>query len=138
MEHQIPSQADRPAIHLTVAECDALSELALSAERRHPVSAAMLMAELDRAELYAPGDLPEQTVSMNARIEFVDEGTGTRRTVQLVYPRDADIAAGRVSILTPVGAGLIGMTAGGSIRWPDRDGHDRVLRIVSVTPADAA
>ena len=71
-------------------------------------------------------------MAMNSRIDFIDEGTGARRTVQLVYPRDA--AAGRVSILTPIGAGLIGMTAGSSIRWPDRYGHDRLLRIVSVTP----
>ena len=39
--------------------------------------------------------------------------------------------------LTPVGAGLIGMTAGSSICWPDRDGHDRMLRIVSVTSPGA-
>jgi len=125
---------DRPAIHLVAAECDLLSALALSAEHRHPRSSAMLLAELDRAELCEPGELPEQTVVMNARIDFIDDGNGARRTVQLVYPRDADIAAGRISILTPIGAGLIGMTAGSSIRWPDREGHDRLLRIVSVTP----
>jgi len=131
-QHTVPT--DRPAIHLVAAECNALSELALSAEHRHPQSSAMLLTELDRAQLCEPGDLPEQTVAMNSRIDFIDEGTGARRTVQLVYPRDADIAAGRVSILTPIGAGLIGMTAGSSIRWPDRDGRDRMLRIVSVTP----
>lgn len=125
---------DRPAIHLIAAECDTLSELALSAEHRHPHSSAMLLAELDRAQLCGPGELPEQTVTMNSCIDFIDEGTGARRTVQLVYPRDADIAAGRISILTPIGAGLIGMMAGSSIRWPDRDGRDRMLRIVSVTP----
>lgn len=132
-QHTIPADT-RPAIHLTAGECDALSELAMSAEHRHPHSSAMLLAELCRAELCEPGELPEQTVAMNSRIDFIDEGTGARRTVQLVYPRDADIAAGRVSILTPIGAGLIGMTAGCSIRWPDRDGRDRLLRIVSVTP----
>lgn len=132
-QHTLPADI-RPAIHLIAGESDALSALALSAEHRHPHSSAMLLAELDRAELCEPGELPEHTVAMNSRIEFIDEGSGARRTVQLVYPRDADIAAGRVSILTPIGAGLIGMTAGSSIRWPDRDGHDRVLRIVSVTP----
>lgn len=134
MEQHTPSTDNRPAIHLVAAECDALSELALSAEHKHPLSSAMLLAELDRAELCEPGKLPEQTVAMNSRIDFIDEGSGARRTIQLVYPRDADIAAGRVSILTPIGAGLIGMRAGCSIRWPDRDGHDRMLRIVSVTP----
>lgn len=127
--------AGRPAIYLIAAECDALSGLALSAERRHPRASAMLLAELDRAQLCDPEDLPEQTVVMNSRIEFVDEGTGARRTVQLVYPGDADIGEGRVSILTPIGAALIGMRAGRSIRWPDRDGRDRMLRIVSVSPA---
>ena len=126
--------ADRPAIHLYAEECDALFDLALGAVRQHPQAAAMLMDELVRAELHEPGALPEQTVVMNASIDFVDEGTGTQRTVQLVYPNDADIAQGRVSIMTPIGAGLIGMSAGCSILWPDRDGHNRILRIVSVTP----
>lgn len=106
----------------------------MGAEHRHPHSSAILLAELNRAELCELGELPQQTVAMNSRIDFVDEGTGARRTVQLVYPRNADIAAGRVSILTPIGAGLIGMTAGSSIRWPDRDGHDRLLHIVRVMP----
>lgn len=133
MELHAHSSADNPVIHLLTAEHDMLSGLALGAEHRHPQASAMLLAELDRAELCERGDLPEQTVVMNSRIEFVDEGTGARRTVQLVYPGDADIAAGRISILTPIGAGLIGMKAGHSISWPDRDGHDRLLRIVSVT-----
>ena len=132
-QHTLPADI-RPTIHLIAGECDALSALALSAEHRHPHSSAMLLAELDRAELCEPGELPEQTVAMNSRIDFIDEGTGARHTVKLVHPRDTDIAAGRVSILTPIGAGLIGMTAGSSIRWPDRDGRDRLLRIVSVTP----
>lgn len=130
------SSCDRPAIHVLASECDALSNLALNAEHRHPQSSALLLAELDRAELCDPGELPDQTVVMNSWIDFVDEATGAQRTVQLVYPRDADIGAGRVSVLTPIGAGLIGMTAGCSIRWPDRDGHDRMLRIVSVSPPD--
>lgn len=126
--------AERPAIHLDAAECDALFDLALHAEHKHPQAATMLMDELVRAQLHEPGQLPEQTVVMNARIAFVDEGTGTERTIQLVYPSDADIAEGRVSILTPIGAGLIGMGVGSSILWPDRDGRNRVLRIVRVAP----
>lgn len=134
MEQQNSSSATRPTIHITSAECDALSTLAVSAEHRHPKSSALLLAELERAELCEPADLPAHTVSMNSSIEFLDESSGMRRTVQLVYPRNADMSAGRMSILTPMGAGLIGMTAGHAIRWPDRDGRDRMVRIVSVTP----
>jgi regulator of nucleoside diphosphate kinase len=138
MEQHASSPAERPAIYLIAAECEALSELALSAERRHPHASALLLSELDRAEICEPEEMPEQTVVMNSRIDFVDEGTGARRIVQLVYPQDADITEGRVSILTPIGAGLIGMRAGCSIRWPDRDGRNRPLRIVSVTPLAGA
>lgn len=135
MQSQAATLDPRPVIHVMANECDALYALALSAERRHPHSSAMLLAELDRAEL-CDAHVPPQTVRMKSRIEFVDEGSGVRRTVQLVYPHDADIAAGRISILTPIGAGLIGMTAGNTILWPDRDGHVRSLRIVNVTPPD--
>jgi regulator of nucleoside diphosphate kinase len=114
-------------------ECDALYALALSAERSNPQTAQLLLAELERAELHKPETLPPNTVVMNAHIDFIDEASSTRRTVQLVYPQDADIAAGRVSILTPIGAGLIGMTSGASIFWPDRNGQGRTLRIVGVT-----
>lgn len=137
MEQLASLPAEPPAIYLTAAECDQLWELALRAERAHPHTTALLMAELDRAEVREPDELPQQTVTMNSQIEFVDEGTGAQRTVQLVYPKDADIDEGRVSILTPVGAGLIGMQAGSTIRWPDRDGRDRDLRIVCVTPLAA-
>lgn len=126
-----------PRIHLSAAECDTLSELALSARHRHPQSSAMLLAELERAVICEVGDLPPDTISMNSTIDFVDERSSARHVVQLVYPVDADIGAGRISIMTPIGAGLIGMTAGHAIRWPDREGRDRLLRIISVSPPDS-
>ena len=135
MEQSISILAKRPVIHLTVSECDKLSELAFNAQKRHPLAATMLQSELDRAELHQDGMLPDQTVAMDSTIEFVDEGNGTHRVVQLVYPHEADISSGRISILTPVGAGLIGMTAGSAVRWPARDGQERVLRIVHVRPS---
>src|SRR3546814_18742657 len=77
--------------------------------------------------------MPEGVVTMLSTVEFVDEGSGTRRPVQMVYPADADISSGKISILTPIGAGLIGLSEGQSILWPDRDGHERCLQIVRVT-----
>lgn len=65
-------------------------------------------------------------------ISVLMQASGADRKVELVYPRDADISAGRVSILTPVGAGVIGLRTGQSILWPDRDGRERKLTIVKV------
>lgn len=131
-----PRQA-RPPIHLIDSECDKLSELALSIEARRPELAAMLLDEIDRAEVHGADDLPAGVVTMGAEVEFVDEGHGGSRTVRLVYPHEADIEAGLISILTPVGAGLIGLSEGQSILWPDRNGHERKLRIVKVSRPQA-
>ena len=78
--------------------------------------------------------MPADVVRMGSTVEFFDEAHGSQRAVQLVYPGEADIGAGRVSILTPVGAGLIGLSAGAEITWPDREGRKRSLRILKVTP----
>jgi regulator of nucleoside diphosphate kinase len=136
----VPAAPDAPlpAIHVIDREYDLIAELAMRIESSQPDLARRLMAELERAEVHAAGDLPPGVVTLDSRVEFVDEGSGSRRSVQLVMPADADIAEGKVSILTPVGAGLIGMSEGGSILWPDREGHARTLRIVSVAPPDEA
>lgn len=137
MNHLAPVAAQgQPAVHLLISECDSLSALALRIEHTQPALAELLLAELQRAELHAPDDMPANTVVMNAFIDFIDKGNGTQRTVQLVYPSDADIEAGRVSILTPIGAGLIGLSRGDAILWPDRQGHERRLRIISVRAPD--
>jgi regulator of nucleoside diphosphate kinase len=123
---------ERPPLHLIDCEADAIANLALQLEQRQPDLAALLLAEIDRAEIHVADDLPIHVVAMNSYVTFVDEGSGSRREVQLVYPQNADIEAGRVSILTPIGAGLIGLAKGQSILWPDRDGHTRCLRIEDV------
>ena len=59
--------------------------------------------------------LPADVVTMHSTVEFEDAANETRRTVQLVYPGDADISAGHVSLLTPVDTGLIGLSVGHGI-----------------------
>ena len=125
----------RPVIHMIEAEADKLTNLALAVEDKLPQVSELLLREVTRAKVHAPDAMPADVVTMGAEVEFVDEGSGAARTVQLVYPPEADIAAGRISILTPIGAGLIGLKAGQSILWPDRDGCERALRIVRVAQA---
>ncbi len=126
----------RPPIRMRESDADRLSELAVRIEASQPRLAAMLTAEIDRARVVADGKLPKSVVAMGSTVRFADDTTGTERTVQLVYPHQADIEAGRLSILTPVGAGLIGLAEGQSIVWRDRGEHERVLRVVEVTSSD--
>ncbi len=121
-----------PRIHLIEKEADQLMQMADNLESRDPELAALLAREVERAETHAPADLPAGVVSIGAFVEFIDDGNGTYHTLQLVYPQDADISAGRMSVLTHVGAGLIGLSEGQEIHWPDRNGHERRLRIIRV------
>jgi len=114
------------------SEADALTNLALGAEERLPEVSALLLDEIARARVIEAERMPADTVTMGSTVDFVDEASGTERRVQLVYPRAADIEAGRISILTLVGAGLIGLREGQSIDWPDRSGKPRRLRICAV------
>jgi regulator of nucleoside diphosphate kinase len=125
--------ASRPPIHLVDTEAERLGNLALAAQARLPEVAELLLTEIERAAVHSEADIPGGTVRMGAHVDFVDEGSGGRRTVQLVYPPDADLAAGKLSILSLVGAGLIGLGEGQTIRWPDRSGTERQLRIEKVT-----
>jgi len=117
---------------MTETDADKITDLALAARDRAGQVSSLLLEEIDRADIVAPDALPSDVISMSSTVEFIDEGTGVGRTIQLVYPHEADIEQGRISILTPVGAGLIGLREGQSIAWPDRDGHVRALRVVKV------
>jgi regulator of nucleoside diphosphate kinase len=130
--------ARRPPIHMIDSEADALTDLALSVEARLPEVSEMLIGEIARATTHKAEHIPADVVTMRATVLFRDETNSVERRVQLVYPRDADISAGRISILTPVGAGLIGLREGQSILWADRAGHERTLTIIGVTQGERA
>ncbi|WMT92896.1 GreA/GreB family elongation factor [Pelagibacterium sp. H642] len=68
---------------------------------------------------------------MNSTVEFKDDQDRSR-TLTLVYPDVADIEKARISILTPIGAALIGLTEGQSISWTDRSGGLHRLEVITV------
>jgi len=122
----------RPQIHLLASESDLVAGLALQVEDRQPAVAAMLLDEIERAQLHDVETLPEDAVRLGSDVDFVDEKTSQLRKVRLVVPALANIAEERISILTPMGAALYGVRTGDSIDWPDLDGRSRRIRIVRV------
>jgi regulator of nucleoside diphosphate kinase len=128
----IPEISARPPITILQSEADTLFDLALSPLGKLRLAARFLLQELDRTRLAKAGKLPNDVVSMGSYVLFVDEASQTRHSVQLVYPKQADIALGRVSVLSLIGAGLIGVRRGQFIDWPDRKGRYRRLRILDV------
>jgi regulator of nucleoside diphosphate kinase len=118
-------------IHVARSEIDRLRALVEQhSEGRDAVAAEGLSAELDRAVVV--DTLPSGVVTPGARVRYQDERTGAVREAMLVYPSDADASAGRISVLAPVGAALLGLQAGDAIAWPLPDGREARLRILAV------
>ncbi|WP_170004204.1 nucleoside diphosphate kinase regulator [Pseudopontixanthobacter vadosimaris] len=129
------SNADqsRPAIHLLDSEADRIADLAYMSKAKAPQAAARLIEEIDRAQIHTSDSLPDDVVTMLSEVDFIDENSGTSRSVTLVWPSEANIDEGRLSILSLVGSGLIGMQQGSSIEWPDRSDTPHILRIEKVS-----
>jgi regulator of nucleoside diphosphate kinase len=128
-----PKSANLPEIVVSALDKERLSNLATAAMGPMPELGEELMSEIERAEV-GTGPALSNVVQMGSMIEYrLDDGQ--QRRVQLVFPRDADIAEGKVSILTPIGTALIGLSAGQSIIWTTRDGREQRLTVLSVDPA---
>jgi regulator of nucleoside diphosphate kinase len=94
-------------------------------------AAERLDAELARARLVAQTDVPADVVTMNSDVIYEDAASGERRSVRLVYPKDAEAARGWVSVLAPVGSALLGLRQGQTIDWRVPRGTRR-LRVLAV------
>jgi regulator of nucleoside diphosphate kinase len=121
------------------SDADVLHAIAMSTLLSAPRAAGALLDELHRAEIRADETVQDDVVGMGAWVAFVrgGEAGASPQRVQLVSPQDADLGRGRLSVLSGLGAGLIGLRAGQSIDWPDRLGGAERLTVVEVTwPAD--
>lgn len=128
-----------PAITVARSEHVRLSNLADMLAERDPHAAEQLAAELERARIVDDARMAPGIVRMGSIAEFSIDDEAPQ-TAELVFPKDADISRQRISVLTPVGAALLGMSAGQSIEWAARDGKGRRLSVIAVHDAarDAA
>ncbi|MGE3149467.1 MAG: nucleoside diphosphate kinase regulator [Pseudorhodoplanes sp.] len=124
----------RPPVVISAADYERLAGLGAAALEHSPEVGEALLGELDRARVVDGEQLPANVVGMNSEVTYRDEATGQVRTVRLVYPIEADIGEGRISVVTPIGAALIGVAEGQSIGWRTRSGDRRVLVILRVSP----
>jgi regulator of nucleoside diphosphate kinase len=99
--------------------------------RQAPEVAQRLIEEIDRAELVADGQMPEDVVTLGSSVSYRDEGSGVTQTIRLVMPTEADPARKQVSIMTPVGAALIGLRQGQRIAC-EIAGRSAVLSVSGV------
>lgn len=125
--------ADRGKPKIIVSDDDLLrlTRLAEAAGRHSPEIADTLLSELERAGVVGAHAMPDNVIRMGSTVQYRPDD-GEARRVLLVFPGEADIAMNRVSILTPIGTALLGLSPGQSIEWTARDQRIHRLAILSV------
>lgn len=121
----------KPQIRMTRSDHERLSRLANALSSVSSNVADQLFTELDRARVVDDARIAINVVRMGSTLRYTTD-SGEDRTVTLVFPGEADIAEGKISLLTPIGVALIGLSAGQSMDWTARDGRIHRLTIDSV------
>lgn len=118
-----------PPIMIPAGDYDRLSALAGVAPS---AIAAYLERELARATIIDDATFGATIARVGSRITYRDETTGRTRTVTLTWPESADITRERISVLSSIGAALLGMQPNGSIDWPAPLDGPRRLTVLAV------
>jgi regulator of nucleoside diphosphate kinase len=90
-----------------------------------------LDAELDRAEVVKPEEIPTDVITMNSTFRLSNLDSGEEVVYTLVFPGKADSTTGRISILAPIGTAVLGYRVGDTIEWEVPAGLKR-LRVDEV------
>ena len=122
----------KPQIILSSLDLDRIEALLAAIPASAFPGKADLQAELDRADVLAPEEMPPTVVTMNSTVQFTIVETGKSFCLTMVYPRDMDGSADRVSIFAPVGSALLGMSVGDELAWPGPGGKAMTVRVKEV------
>jgi regulator of nucleoside diphosphate kinase len=117
-----------PPITITTDDLRHLSTLGLSSTD----AADFLAREIDRARIVPVHQASPDLVRMGSIVKYQDHTTGQVREVTLVYPHDANGHPNHLSVLTPVGAALIGLSVGQNIEFKTPAGESSSLTVMSV------
>jgi regulator of nucleoside diphosphate kinase len=122
----------KPAITLSSLDVERIEALLDQPAQRDTALAQHLFDELARAEVLAPQAMPPGVVTMNSTVRFEIDAPREQFCLTLAYPRDMPRLDNGISILTPVGAALLGLSVGDSIAWPRPDGQLQQVRLLEV------
>lgn len=123
----------QPSIIVSSNDLERLEGLLSLAAFRSRSDLDGLRDELERADVRDPEAMPADVITMNSRARFLEQNTGREYELTLAYPKDARAESGRVSIFSPAGSALLGLSAGQVIDWKTPDGNSIRLQVLEVT-----
>lgn len=121
-------------IYITQRDRERLTTMldeALAGKHRDAAFLKELARELALAETVDPRAVPADVVTMNSRVVLEDLASGERTEYTLVFPEQADVSQGRLSVVSPVGTAILGYAKGDSITW-QTPGGPRQIKIADL------
>ena len=122
----------RPKVVISSRDAERLEDLLGALRGRAIPGKAELEAELDRADVLEPQEMPPTVVTMNSTVKFRVASSEEEFQLRLVYPKDVDESGGTISVLAPVGSALLGLSEGDEIEWPKPGGGVLQVRIEEI------
>ena len=135
MTHAILHAPDprRPDITVTKWDLGNLESLLSSHARQWSWrSVEYLVRELMRATIVDEGAIPDDVVTMGSRVEYREQGRSASTVATLSYPGEREFFDDAISVLTPIGAALLGLTEGQSICYAGPDGCPVTIEVIKV------
>jgi regulator of nucleoside diphosphate kinase len=90
-----------------------------------------LQMEIDRAEVVKPQEIPHDVITMNSTVCLLDLDTGEEEIYTLVFPENADLKQGKISVFAPIGTAMLGYEVGDVFEWKVPAGI-RKLRVMKI------
>lgn len=123
----------KPEITVSTSDLERLEGLLSKPPTRNRSDLDGLRAELDRANVLDGDAMPDDVIMMNSRARFREETSGREYDLTLAWPHEANAADGKVSIFSPAGSALLGLSVGQRIDWQTPDGHAIQLQVLAVS-----
>lgn len=116
----------------TLTELDHVRLARLTNTAGHASHEEAIDAVLRAAELVPSRSVSPDVVTMYSQVELADLASDKRFRLTICYPADAEPAMGFVSVLSPVGASLIGRRIGSVARWQTPGGDERAAEVMAL------
>lgn len=122
----------RPQLIIGDIQMARLEDMAGAQLHRSPALAEALLHELERATCLPQAEVPDDVVQVGSRLSYREDEAAAVQSIRLVWPEEADIAQGKISVLTPLGFALIGLRPQASFFWQTRREIRREFVILDV------